>query len=789
MPQQQVLASMPASIGPDNANSHSTSDIICNAAAELPQPAPRICLCRNSGFCKEIDTGDLACECPEDFHYSHERNSGESWASSNIDVTLCNAESMDMVEGWRVVDNVTVSDHNLIVFDFAAGRLVDGNGEGKRRRYNMSKANWEKLRGELILPSPAAQGDNVNLMAKQLTWALQDAMRKSIPVVKGDTKVGEEEKLGEVQEELQRGPWGVPFKIASGKLRPPAMIATLSKDDGSTTTSWEESAVLLMETLLPDDDVTEDTEDNRRLRERMENDEIYDLWEPVSIGARTFRLPLLPFNRTVRVLRSISEQELFSNVFSTGTIVLSNMKIPARAAPAPPPVTQSNGVQQNSNLFDWDDWTKDPFFEPSLARSSSQTNNQQLGGPKKKPPPRPPPPKLNHAHRNHRKQGSSRPSDLLTGLFSRRQNNSRTASSSRPASWIDANGHREPPTAFATSSLIDLHSPSSSPTPTTRSSSDGLSVNSFGSDGSNSNNGHTTMSGNSSQFESGFEDDFDFFGNSNGTNIRPVLKSDPWSTAPAVDPFSPPIQATNQQKPEGKNTANSIFFVFNEDVNLQAKTKPNIPAVIMASAPTIIRAKPPRPLSGPTVKGVTTSNKQFIDDTLDSWPPITSGSNCFTTPNFPSFQSPESSGFDEEDEWSPPMPSIPPPPPPKEVFLIEKEVPPHLPPRPLHLQDEDLKRPHGVALYDYPATHSDDLSFQAGDIVFLMRQVNADWMYGRIDSREGMFPTNFVAEGAAISVLNRVNGDWLYGEYNGKKGQFPASFVDHVPANLPLHKL
>nr|CAD7405043.1 unnamed protein product [Timema cristinae] len=97
-----------------------------------------------------------------------------------------------------------------------------------------------------------------------------------------------------------------------------------------------------------------------------------------------------------------------------------------------------------------------------------------------------------------------------------------------------------------------------------------------------------------------------------------------------------------------------------------------------------------------------------------------------------------------------------------------------------------------------------------------MRQVNADWMYGRVDSREGMFPTNFVEvnvplphnvatalhtftpetredlgfpEGAAISVLNRVNGDWLYGEYNGKKGQFPASFVDHVPENLPLHKL
>nr|CAD7427806.1 unnamed protein product [Timema monikensis] len=266
---------------------------------------------------------------------------GRAGASSNIDVTLCNAESMDMVEGWRVVDNVTVSDHNLIVFEFVAGRLVDGNGEGKRRRYNMSKANWEKLRAELILPSPVAQGDNVNMKAKQLTWALQDAMRKSIPVVKGDTKVGnkpwndrlqslrararrtrrryqrcrdpagrvvllniyreskrefedglyqEKRKSWEkyVQEELQRGPWGVPFKIASGKLRPPAMITTLSKDDGSTTTSWEESAVLLMETLLPDDDVTEDTEEHQMLRERMENDETYHqmiLLSIVSYGA------------------------------------------------------------------------------------------------------------------------------------------------------------------------------------------------------------------------------------------------------------------------------------------------------------------------------------------------------------------------------------------------------------------------------------------------------------------------------------------------------------------------
>nr|CAD7451488.1 unnamed protein product [Timema bartmani] len=29
--------------------------------------SPHVCLCRNGGLCKETDTGDLTCECPEDF--------------------------------------------------------------------------------------------------------------------------------------------------------------------------------------------------------------------------------------------------------------------------------------------------------------------------------------------------------------------------------------------------------------------------------------------------------------------------------------------------------------------------------------------------------------------------------------------------------------------------------------------------------------------------------------------------------------------------------------------------
>nr|CAD7424341.1 unnamed protein product [Timema monikensis] len=226
---------------------------------------------------------------------------GRAGVATNIDVTLCNAESVAMVEGWKVVDNVTISDHNLIVFGIAIGRLVEGNEEGTRKRYDIRRADWVKLRRELVLPDQVENEDNININARELTSALQDAMRKSILVMKGDTRVGNrpwndrdyvrgerkkefEEGLKEekrkswkeyVREELQQGLWGIPFKIAAGKIKSPTMLSTLKREDGSTTTNWEESAALLMDTLLPDDDDDDeeaDTEEQRQLRGAMTRD-------------------------------------------------------------------------------------------------------------------------------------------------------------------------------------------------------------------------------------------------------------------------------------------------------------------------------------------------------------------------------------------------------------------------------------------------------------------------------------------------------------------------------------
>ncbi|KAK4871774.1 hypothetical protein RN001_015898 [Aquatica leii] len=145
-------------------------------------------------------------------------------------------------------------------------------------------------------------------------------------------------------------------------------------------------------------------------------------------------------------------------------------------------------------------------------------------------------------------------------------------------------------------------------------------------------------------------------------------------------------------------------------------------------------------------------------------------------------------------EQSPPMPSIPPPSPPKEIA--------------------EVVVPYGIALYDYPKSQPDDLALQVDDVVFLIRKVNSEWFYGRVEDREGMFPVAFISvhvplpedddrmvtalyefkaqepgdltlkPGQSIHVTSRVSEEWLMGESEGKIGQFPSCFVDRVPSTI-----
>nr|CAD7408217.1 unnamed protein product [Timema poppensis] len=131
--------------------------------------------------------------------------------------------------------------------------MVGGNEEGEIRKYNINRADWDKLRGELMMPSLVSEGEVVNSKAKELTRALQEEMRSSIPLMKGETK----------------GPWGIPFRIISEKFRPPDMMSTLKRADVSITTRGEETAEFLMETLLPDNEEEGGTEEQEELRRKI----------------------------------------------------------------------------------------------------------------------------------------------------------------------------------------------------------------------------------------------------------------------------------------------------------------------------------------------------------------------------------------------------------------------------------------------------------------------------------------------------------------------------------------
>lgn len=112
----------------------------------------------------------------------------------------------------------------------------------------------------------------------------------------------------------------------------------------------------------------------------------------------------------------------------------------------------------------------------------------------------------------------------------------------------------------------------------------------------------------------------------------------------------------------------------------------------------------------------------------------------------------------------------------------------------------------------------------------LVAAINDDWLEGRLNGKQGLFPTAFVkfkhedqhptpdsdsqstssqssanevivlytfnaemntdlslVEGDRVQVTAMVEGgQWLLGQCGGRSGQFPANFVDRIPENLPL---
>ncbi|XP_042227594.1 uncharacterized protein B0303.7-like isoform X1 [Homarus americanus] len=525
---------------------------------------------------------------------------------------------------------------------------------------------------------------------------------------------------------------------------------------------------------------------------------------------------------------------------------------PVRPAP-PPPKSRSMGPQpRNDDLLiiqSEEEERPRPVSRTSnkvssqrschngLPRSASLplTNGVQK---KKAPPPRPPPPKVNTTQPSLEK---SHPIFHRLHKFSVRkkthhqleQNNSSRCGSmfsklrgpppSRPRLSSAHTTMSAPSTPVCEASLIDFSSPPSSPT--TRSGSDGLSVNSFGSESSTGNQ------------SSGFDDIFDPFASvqepSAFVQPRKVGASSFFSST-----FAGPVAQTVRET----NANQDPFDMLARRANMNSTQTQKPQTCVMQIQGTAPPARVSASVSQPATQN--TSNKpeqknSFRPTIIRPKAPV---SSC-------QVESAGDSGISMNNQlsdlvsinWSAAASRG------SSTHIIDQtipEEPPPLPPRP-EAEDEDEDRPHGVAEFDFVASQTSDLDFRVGDVVQLLYRISEEWLFGRCGLKEGMFPQAFIKtvvplagekppvvssshssvinaatsshqppalntsigssqvvtaiytfqaeapedltiyEGSAVRVMGRLNDQWLYGESSGKCGQFPANFVDRIPPNLP----
>ncbi|XP_034043681.1 SH3 domain-containing protein 19, partial [Thalassophryne amazonica] len=91
-----------------------------------------------------------------------------------------------------------------------------------------------------------------------------------------------------------------------------------------------------------------------------------------------------------------------------------------------------------------------------------------------------------------------------------------------------------------------------------------------------------------------------------------------------------------------------------------------------------------------------------------------------------------------------------------------------------------------VALSDFAGKNEKDLSFQKGDIILVTHHINAEWSYGSLNGREGIFPRTFV-ESSTIETqqrpVTRVTTTVQQVSFFG--GLFPMNFVEVTEDRLP----
>lgn len=103
--------------------------------------------------------------------------------TSNIDVTLSTDDMADSVVNWKVITDITDSDHRLIVFDVSADREEENRVSRDKLRFDVTKADWDSYRHQLTvsLANDHREG-SIEETALSLVDSLVKAAKSSIPL-------------------------------------------------------------------------------------------------------------------------------------------------------------------------------------------------------------------------------------------------------------------------------------------------------------------------------------------------------------------------------------------------------------------------------------------------------------------------------------------------------------------------------------------------------------------------------------------------------------------------------
>jgi hypothetical protein len=59
---------------------------------------------------------------------------------------------------------------------------------------------------------------------------------------------------------------------------------------------------------------------------------------------------------------------------------------------------------------------------------------------------------------------------------------------------------------------------------------------------------------------------------------------------------------------------------------------------------------------------------------------------------------------------------------------------------------QQIQKQYVVALFDFEGSEEADLGFQTGDKIEIISKASSEWWNGRVNGREGNFPSNYVKE-------------------------------------------